>query len=410
MVKLVSILVCAVAIVGCEAEPLTEIVVVADTDLLVPGEIDALRISVSDSHGKIQEAMADLTSGSSRPVTLGLVSRDGLGTLDVHVIGEKAGAEMMRRTARVIFMRGRTLALRIDLWRRCAHERCGAGQTCGDRGCRPVDVDSAELSDWTGTPPSASSSDAALGRMDGGAPTADDGSLRDAAPTDGSNRFDARMDSTVGIDARVLECVTTADCADEWTCTEEVCDNGRCVYTARDSACDDGIACTSERCDRFAGCIYETHHDRCDDGVSCTADTCVQLSGCRHAPAHDTCDAGSYCDTTAGCRVAPSFTEIYTSIVQPRCGPCHLTAPMRGGMLDLSTQEIAYSSLIDVTAVCGMGANTRVLPGDSTRSLLWRKVAGVDLCGSRMPRGMVAPLDDAQITMIAQWIQGGAVE
>jgi hypothetical protein len=79
-------------------------------------------------------------------------------------------------------------------------------------------------------------------------------------------------------------------------------------------------------------------------------------------------------------------------------------------MLDMSTRELAYSSLIDVTAACGMGANTRVLPRDSTRSLLWRKVAGVDLCGSRMPRGMVAPLDDVQITMIARWIQGGAVE
>ncbi len=50
----------------------------------------------------------------------------------------------------------------------------------------------------------------------------------------------------------------------------------------------------------------------------------------------------------------------------------------------------------------------RVIPRDPRTSLLWRKVAGVDLCGARMPR-LRTPLLPAQIDAIEQWIAGGAV-
>ena len=51
----------------------------------------------------------------------------------------------------------------------------------------------------------------------------------------------------------------------------------------------------------------------------------------------------------------------------------------------MSTQTQAYLSLVGAAATCGTG-NVRVIPGDSARSLLWRKVSGVDLCGDLMPR------------------------
>ncbi|MDQ3036561.1 MAG: hypothetical protein M3Y87_29475 [Myxococcota bacterium] len=401
------------AIAGCEAAPLTEIVVVADTDLRVPSELDAIRISVTDEQGREQEALAALGAGAPRPVTLGLVSSGGEGLLEIVVVGERGGIEILRRTARVAFARGRTLALRADLWSRCAGELCGAERTCGDAGCRAVDVAADELEDWTGAPPPVR--DAGIGgdaSFDGGRPSdagirvdASDASSRDAGAGDAEVAPDAYV-----VDAFVPECAVDEDCADEWTCTLETCDGGRCTRVSRDEACDDGIACTTERCDAIAGCVYEAIDTACDDAIPCTTDVCDRLIGCRNRPDHVMCEPGSYCDTATGCSAGPTFTEIYTSIIQVRCGPCHTTAATRGGMLDLSTQALAYAGLVGVTAVCGAGANTRVMPGDASSSLLWRKVAGVDLCGSRMPRGMVAPLDEAQVALIAQWISAGALE
>jgi hypothetical protein len=427
---------------GCSTTSVTEIVVVADTDLAVPEGIDTLRISVTDyERGVIQEGAADLAAGAPRPVTLGLVSSSGEGVVEVVVIGEREGIEILRRTGRVTFERGRTLALRMDLWARCVAQLCGAERACGDAGCRPIEIDSAELSEWTGTPPSAPDAS----EMDGGIADAETphgdassvdaartfdghGQFSDAARTDAAELEDASgpesdaagsdgastIDASEAIDAAwpdawVAECGSDAECDDGWTCTADVCASGRCTHATRDTACDDGIACTSERCDAALGCVYVTSDAACDDGVSCTTNTCDRLLGCVSTPVHSACSTGSYCDAATDCTVASSFTEIYANIISMRCSPCHITNLPRSGTLDMGTEPIAYASLVGTVARCGAGANTRVVPGDSSHSLLWRKVAGVDLCGVRMPR-MLAPLDDAQIAQIAHWIEAGAVE
>ncbi|AKF09069.1 Tryptophan synthase alpha chain [Sandaracinus amylolyticus] len=406
------------SIAACEADPLTEIVVVTDTDLDVPEGIDAIRITASDPQGVSQEALADLGGGAERPVTLGLVSRQGSGTLEVVVVGERDEVEILRRTARVSFVRGRTVALRMDLWEDCIGQLCGADRTCGDHGCRPVAIEASELVDWSGEPPPAPDASLALdgGGMDAGVrPDAQvpiDAHVPRDAPVDARMPSDAPMPDAPMVDAFVEQCNDAMPCpeTDSYTCTIDRCVEGRCVVELSDAACDDGVECTSERCDLGLGCVYQTHDDRCDDGVACTADRCDQLEGCVHQQQHTTCGTGSYCDTTAGCATAPTFTEVYTTVIATRCGPCHITNTPRSGRLDLSTQALAYTTMVGVTAGCGAGVNTLVVPGDSARSLLWRKVANVDLCGSRMPRGMVAPLDEAQISLIARWIQGGALE
>jgi hypothetical protein len=441
-----SIALCALLAFGCGTASVTEIVVVADTDLTVPDGIDAIRISVTDEAGALQEGLADLRAGAPRPVTLGLVSQSGEGTLEVVVIGERDGIEILRRTGRVTFERGRMLALRMDLWERCVAQLCGAERACGDAGCRPIVIDPAELTEWSGAPPP--SPDAAI-VPDTGVPTRDAGP-RDAGhlfdtsvPSDGhvSNgdaghdaavTFDAAFDAgtetdaseapdavvevdaafaddVVYPDAWVAECGSDLECDDGWSCTADTCDLGRCVHAPRDSACDDGISCTSERCDAFLGCVYDTSDAACEDGLTCTTNTCDRLLGCVSTPLHAMCGGGSYCDTTAGCTVAPTFTDIYSTIISVRCTPCHVTSVPRSGTLDMGSQSVAHASLVGVTARCGAGANTRVVAGDSSHSLLWRKVAGVDLCGVRMPR-MLTPLDDTQIAQIAHWIEAGALE
>jgi hypothetical protein len=417
-------------VLGCSPS-VTEIVVVADTDLSVPDGVDAIRISVSDPQFRLQEAHADLAGGAPRPVTLGLVSESGEGTLEVVVIGERGGIEILRRTARVSFQRGRTLVLRMDLWDRCIAEICGAGRACGDAGCRPIDIDPSELTEWTGSPPGPP--DAAVvpdGGPDGGVPDEDgavpeDAELMDAgipeddawvAPTDSGPPIDGGRFADAGVedastgepDASASECSSAAECNDGFPCTADSCDLGRCVHAASDAICSDGIACTTERCDLALGCVYDASDAACDDGVACSINTCDLALGCVTSLSHTSCGLGSYCDGAAGCTAGPTFTSVY-AVLASECGPCHTTSPSRGGDLDFGTQSVAYAAMVGVTAVCGAGVNTRVIPRDPARSLLWRKVAAVDLCGTRMPR-MSTPLSDANIEMIRLWIAAGAVE
>jgi hypothetical protein len=333
--------------------------------------------------------VADVGGGAARPVVLGLVSRHGDGLLDVTVIGELGGNEVLRRSASLAFARGRVVELRLDLRRRCLGTTCAVDETCGDDGCRPAAVAPVELVDWSG---SVDANDASEDE-DAGTEPGDAATPIDAiAPTD---------------DAPGSECSTAAECDDGWTCTEDRCDAGRCAHIGRDAACDDGIACTSDRCDVDQGCLYVAIDSLCDDGVTCTHDVCDRLMGCRSAPMTATCSAGSYCDPSADCVAAPRFTDIYGAIISMRCGPCHLTTSPRAGNLDMGTEALARASLIGVVATCGGGVNTRVIRGDATHSLLWRKVAGVDLCGARMPR-LLTPLADAQIADIQHWIEAGA--
>lgn len=438
------------SVMGCAATT-TEIVVISETNLSVPEELDAIRIVATDADGLVQEVRADLGAGAPRPVSVGLVSETAPRlALEVVAIGELRGVEVLRRTARVMFIEGRVVVLRLDLFAHCVEARCGAELTCAEGGCRSIDVAPSELPSWTGSlldPPmplfdASAPEDAGLDAMDAGLDGGDldagfdaafdvgrldagwDAGLdagrldggRDAgrdAPIDtgiDTGRPDTGVDAGVDvgrIDAFVPECTLSSECGDGLSCTTDACTLGRCVNTPSDAACDDGMGCTSETCDESLGCVYVTDDAACGDGVGCTLDACDRLSGCVHTPVHTACSAGQYCDVALDCTLAPDFDAIYTDIISVECTPCHTELPV-SGTLDMTSVAAAYASLIDVPAACGAGANTRVIPRDPRTSLLWRKVAGVDLCGARMPR-LRTPLLPSQIDAIEQWIAGGAV-
>lgn len=394
-----------VALSACAStEPLTQLVVVVDTDLTIPEQLERVRIVVRDGQGTMREASAELASGAPRPVTLGLVSRTTLGPLDVEALGERMGSVVVRRRARVSFVAGRTLALRMDLLASCVAAACEDEQTCAEEGCRPIDVGPDELTAWEGPPSPIEPGVDAGSTADAGASPFDAGMGDDAgeAPTDAGPRDAGAVDAPPG------GCSSASECDDGVACTTDTCVERSCVHTPDSTLCDDGVACTGDACDPVAGCTATPDSSQCDDGVACTADACVPLVGCRATPAHDECALGSYCDPLGGCTAAPTFTTIYTDILRARCGPCHTTAGSRGGDLDFGTQTQAYLELVGVAATCGTG-NVRVIPRDATRSLLWRKLSGVDLCGDLMPR-MSMQLDAASIAQIAQWINAGALE
>jgi hypothetical protein len=128
--------------------PLSQIVVLVDSDLSVPSELDALSIDVSGVLD-MPHASADLTQ-DRLPRNLGLVYSGGpLGPITVTVRGLQAGKSIVQRVAIVWFQRDKTLLLRIPLQRACAAaEACSADMTCDAGRCVPALV--SNLPVWSG--------------------------------------------------------------------------------------------------------------------------------------------------------------------------------------------------------------------------------------------------------------------
>jgi hypothetical protein len=124
-----------------------------------------------------------------------------------------------------------------------------------------------------------------------------------------------------------------------------------------------------------------------------------------------------------------TFTAVYSEVLKPSCGSnnptCHMsTDAIFLSQLDFSSQAIAYRSLYDVPAMgefCAIpdsdsgAVPVRVVPGDPQASLLYTKVAdATPPCGAAMPKPIppattAAPLSHAQISLIADWIDAGAL-
>jgi hypothetical protein len=106
----------------------------------------------------------------------------------------------------------------------------------------------------------------------------------------------------------------------------------------------------------------------------------------------------------------PTFTEVYTTVLEPNCAGCH-SAGGADSFLDFSTQANAYSSLVAVKAsgpACGSSGLTRVVAGSASTSLLYEKVSQAKPpCGAQMPFDG-APLSGGDQGLIASWINGGA--
>jgi glucose/arabinose dehydrogenase len=117
------------------------------------------------------------------------------------------------------------------------------------------------------------------------------------------------------------------------------------------------------------------------------------------------CGGGGGGEPDAGPVSGASFRDIYQTVIEPECGPCHTTSSSGG--LRMPSAEVAFDNLVGVdatTAACAGGL--RVAPGDAEASVLYRKVSGEDLCGPRMPLGGMLSSD--QIDAIRDWIDQGA--
>jgi hypothetical protein len=230
----------------------------------------------------------------------------------------------------------------------------------------------------------------------------------------------------------------------------ETCSGDACVDLdtdiqhcgACDNACPAGISCTAGSCTCPAGqqlcgdvCL-DTQADPqncggCGDAcapnkvcwMGVCADTCGDLSDCSggcvdtqtnldHCGACDNaCEIGNACEM-GGCGCpgdGVSFGAQVEPLLANNCSTmgCHgFPAPAAG--LDLRVGN-AFGDLVGVPS---SQCNDRLLvaPGQPANSYLMDKLLGVNLCfGTKMPK-TGAPLSDADIATISEWICRGASE
>lgn len=126
--------------------PLTEVMIVLDTDLAVGSDVDTVRVVVTREGGAIpsHDVLYDLRSRRfTFPGTLGVVARDpeDLTPLRVAVTVSRAGAERFTVRARAAPRAYALSRLDVFLARRCldaANNACVGDTTCGRAACEPI--------------------------------------------------------------------------------------------------------------------------------------------------------------------------------------------------------------------------------------------------------------------------------
>jgi hypothetical protein len=101
-----------------------------------------------------------------------------------------------------------------------------------------------------------------------------------------------------------------------------------------------------------------------------------------------------------------TFTRVQAEIFTPTCAAigCHDPLGRQEGMVLKAGQ--AYANIVNRPSVENPSL-LRISPNDPTNSYMYRKITGAGITGVRMPQGQ-APLTDAQINLIRDWIRRGA--
>lgn len=176
-----SLLWVALPLLGaCAAEerPLTQLILVADTDV---NNIDSIQFEVSGPGGSDKELAQATHSATTGPAFVSIVRDDGaLGPLTVVARGLRGTNVAIERTQRVSFVAKQTRVVLLHLFASCLRSpRCPAEQACDGTGCIGQDLAEAQLPSWTGTPPRLSGTP---GGSDAGVNDAGGAVLRECGP------------------------------------------------------------------------------------------------------------------------------------------------------------------------------------------------------------------------------------
>jgi hypothetical protein len=254
---------------GCSAS-LTEVVIVVDTDLAVPLELDRVEVEVTGPDGTVRRSAGDLRVPNDLPATVGVVHRGGsLEGFTATVEGLREQNLVVRRTAQFALVDGEVRLLRLDVLRRCASTPdCGPGMTCGENGCRSIQVSIEELAPYNDVIP----------RFDGAVPWID------AGPEPDAGAIDAGEDAGPPADAGP-------------TCSFGTCGTGASACSCE--ACNCELECAAQcevDCRANATCTTQAPAEG-DVDVECVGSTCLVL-------AEETASAVVACTEGASCEVA----------------------------------------------------------------------------------------------------------
>jgi alpha-tubulin suppressor-like RCC1 family protein len=136
---------------GCHSP--TEIVLVVDTNLTPPYDLDRVDVAISGSAMQPTTIGVDLTMGATFPLTLGLTPAGAPGPVSVSVQGTLQGNPVVEQDALTAFVDGSTRMLRMLLLGSCVGTTCTAGNACGSNGCVSDAIEGDTLPTWTGNPP-----------------------------------------------------------------------------------------------------------------------------------------------------------------------------------------------------------------------------------------------------------------
>ena len=140
---------------NCTAEDATEIVVSIATNLSVPAEMNEVDFRV-ERQGQLKvEKHYSLDPKQpgyfELPGTVSLVANDQpeIPVL-ITITGKKAGKSVVVRKAKLTFLKGKSLLLKMDLLRSCAQRKtpCINDQTCTAKGCESIVVDPKTLPEY----------------------------------------------------------------------------------------------------------------------------------------------------------------------------------------------------------------------------------------------------------------------
>jgi hypothetical protein len=126
---------------GCEPDPLTEIMVVIDTDMAVPSELDGFRVEVRDRSEETRfDQSFDLLEQVTLPADFGVLPRNGDASRRITVeVSALSGIDVLFSTRAITsFVEGRKVYLQMFLARRCIGVECSPSETCRREGCVPA--------------------------------------------------------------------------------------------------------------------------------------------------------------------------------------------------------------------------------------------------------------------------------
>lgn len=141
---------------ACGGSPTTEIVLVIDTNLTIPVDIDHIDVSVAGSQMQPTIGVDLGVAGAPKfPLTLGLTPAGAAGPVTVTVVGSLQSMPVVQQSVATAFVPGSIRMLRMLLLGSCIGTTCPTDETCGLDGCGSTGMPGPTLPTWTGNPPAA---------------------------------------------------------------------------------------------------------------------------------------------------------------------------------------------------------------------------------------------------------------